>query len=94
MAKKKEIDKNVEEINKNLGSGKAIIGANETLKNLRHSRVKKIFLSSNLADTVKEDIVHYADITKTEVVELNYPNDELGALCKKPFSVSVVSILN
>ena len=94
MAKKKEIDKNIEEINKNLNNGKAIIGANETLKNLRRSKVKKIFLCSNLADSIKGDIVHYADIAKTEVVELNYPNDELGAMCKKPFSIAVVGILN
>ncbi|MBT4541161.1 50S ribosomal protein L30 [Candidatus Woesearchaeota archaeon] len=93
MAKKKEIDKNIEELNKSISSGKAVLGVDETLKNLRRGNVAKLFLCSNISDSMKDDLIYYTDIAKTEVVELNYPNDELGALCKKPFAVAVISIL-
>ena len=42
-------------------------------------------------DNIKEDINHYAKISKVEVIELKQPNDEIAAICKKPFLVTVLS---
>ena len=93
MAKKKEVDKNIEEIKTKLDKSKAVLGANATIKKLRNDKISKIFVSSTVKESTKEDIVYYSGLNKIEVVELNYPNDELGALCRKPFSVSVIGIL-
>lgn len=82
----------ITEIKKALKEGKAIIGTSRTIKNLKLGKVSKVFLTSNCPDDVKKDIKYYSKLAKVEVVRLKQPNDELGALCKKPFSISVLSI--
>jgi large subunit ribosomal protein L30e len=93
MAINKEIDKNIEEVLKFMDTGKAIIGSDVTLKKLRTGKLAKIFLSATAPETIKNDIKHFAGISNVEIVELVYPSDEFGALCKKPFSISVIGIL-
>lgn len=82
-----------DEIKKMLGTKRLIIGTDRTLKHLRSGDVEKIFLSNNCPKTLKEDINHYSAQGGVKVVELSVPNEELGVLCKKPFPVSVVSVL-
>lgn len=69
-----------------------IIGTDVTVKNLKLGKLKKIFLAQNCEATDKDDIMHYASLNEVEVVELTQANDELGVVCRKPFSISVVSI--
>ncbi len=93
MAMNKEIDKNIEEILKCIDTDKAIIGLDVTLKKLRNGKISKIFLSATAPETAKKDLAYYAGIANVDIVELAYPSDEFGALCKKPFSISVIGIL-
>ncbi len=94
MAKKKQsVDKNVEEIRKILDSKNLVIGTDLTLKNLKSGNVSKVFISSNCPDEVKNELTHCSKLTDAKVIELNQPNDELGVICKKPFSISVLSLL-
>jgi len=92
MAKKKEIDKDIEEVKKGINADKAVIGTIETIKNLKKGNIVKVFLSANVPEEVKQDLEYYSKLIKADVVELAYPNDELGALCKKPFPISVISL--
>lgn len=93
MAKKEIADKNVQEIKKLLKSRELVIGTDRTVTNIRRGKVKKVYLASNCNEKVKADINHYSSIGAFDVIELQYPNDELGTMCKKPFSISVISIL-
>lgn len=81
------------EIKKLLKQGKLIIGTNNTLKKLRTNKLEKIWLSSNVPERVKEDIINYSKLNNVEVIDLDIANDELGVICKKPFSVSVASLI-
>jgi len=83
----------INEIRKALKEKKIIIGTENTLKNLKLGKVAKVFLTSNCPDNVKKNIKHYCKLAKVEAVQLKQPNDELGALCKKPFSISVLSVI-
>lgn len=83
----------MDEIKKILGSEKLIIGKERTLKLLKKGSLAKIYLASNVDKDSLEDIVHYAKINDVELVFLKQPNDELGTLCKKPFSIAVMSLL-
>ena len=78
----------VEDIRKGLERKKIILGTDRVIKNLKLGKIVKVYLSSNCPDDVKEEVKRY----KVEVVELKQPNDELGALCKKQFSVSVLGV--
>ncbi|MEA3430004.1 MAG: ribosomal L7Ae/L30e/S12e/Gadd45 family protein [Nanoarchaeota archaeon] len=93
MAKKVVISKAIEEIKEALKNGKAVIGSERSIKLLRTGEISKIFVTSNCPENMKNDINHYADLAKVEVVHLKQPNDELGIICKKPFAISLISVL-
>ena len=81
------------EIKKMLKSSNVIIGTGRSIKNLRLGKVQKVFLSSNCPAGIEKDLSYYAGLSGAEVHKLEYPNDELGVVCKKPFSISVLAVL-
>ena len=91
MTQKKSLSST--EIKKLIKAKKVIIGTQRTVKSLRLGKVDKVLLSSNCAEQAVNDINYYAGLSKAEIIMVRYPNDELGVICKKPFSVSVLSIL-
>ncbi len=80
----------LEELRKALKEKTITFGTEKTLKMLRNGKVKKVFISSNCSETVKQTINHYAKMSNIEVIQLELPNDEIGLACKKPFSISVL----
>ena len=92
MAKRK-IDKTAVEIRALLADKKLVIGTERTLKLLRQGKLKQVFLAANCADRTKEDIKHFSRLTKTTVKELVYPSEDLGVVCKKLHSISVMGVL-
>ena len=81
----------LEELRRALKEEKPIFGSELTLKKIKLGKVKKVFLASNCPKSVREDIEHFAKMSQFEIVNLKEPNDELALICKKPFSISVVS---
>jgi len=77
-------------LKKALKEKEIVFGVDRTIKKLKRGKCEKVFLSSNCPEDLKEDVDYYSKLTKTEVVSLNQPNDELGMMCKKPFSISVL----
>lgn len=81
------------EISKLLKTNKLVYGTKSTMKSLKIGKLAKIYLTSNCPDDVRGDISHYSTMSKTEIIQLDIPNDELSQVCKKPFSISVLSVL-
>lgn len=81
----------LDDIKKNLGT--ILIGKNTVLDNIRQGRIAKVYLSKNIEASLKEDVEHLKTISGFEVEMLAINNDELGTLCKKPFSVSIIGVL-
>ncbi len=81
------------EIKKMLKAGNVIIGTERAIKGLKSGRVQKVLLSSNCPTGVEKDINYYAGLSNAEFCKLDYANDELGVICKKPFSISVLALL-
>lgn len=82
--------KTAEEIRKLLAQKKIIIGAERTIKELKRGGIAKVYASQNCAPAAKADLAHYCKIAGIELVELPATSAELGILCKKPFSISVL----
>ncbi len=80
------------EIKKLLKDKRLVIGTADTIKKLKENKISKVWISSNTPSGVRDDINRYASLNGVETIGLNVPNDELGVLCKKQFSVSVVSL--
>lgn len=72
---------------------KIVLGSKRTIKYLKLGKISKVFLSKNAPEEIREDIKYYSKLGNIEVEELELNNEELGAILKKPFKVSVLSIL-
>ena len=80
------------DIKKLVKSGHILIGTDRVVKSLRLGKVQKVLMSSNCPSGVEKDIMHYAGLSGAEFEKLEFPNDELGVICKKPFSISVLAL--
>ena len=72
---------------------KLILGSERTLKLLRVGKIKKIYLASNAPRNLKDDLSHYNLVTPVEIVELTQAVDELGTMCKRPFPVAAIGVI-
>lgn len=82
-----------EEIRKNLTTKKLIIGTDETLKNIRKGLITKVYVASNCSEDLMKDLRRYSKISGFEIFDTKLPNDELGAVCKKPFNIALLGVL-
>lgn len=81
----------MDELKKALKEPTITIGTENTLKKIRNGKTKKVFMASNCPEKTRKRIEYYAKIGSVEVVKLEMPSDEVGLICKKPFSISVLS---
>lgn len=91
--RKMNSEKGIDLIKKNLKTDKLVFGTKRTMKFMKLGKLKKVLYTTNTPADVVEDIDHYSKITEIEVERLDVPNDELGIICKKQFSISVVGLL-
>jgi len=82
----------IAEIKKYLKTQNLVIGTERTLKALRNNKLVKVLLASNAPEDLVKDVDYYASIAKIDVEKLNIPNDELGVICKKPFSIACIGM--
>ena len=80
----------MEDLKKALQENKVIIGKDRVLKKLRIGKLERVYLASNCPLQMKEDIKHFAKINNIKVVEAKENNEQLGIICKKQFSISVL----
>lgn len=82
----------MEKLQKDLleNSDKLVFGTERSLKLIKNDRLRLIYLARNCADSVRDEIKHYGK--EIEIVELDASNNEIGVVCKKPFSVSVIGL--
>jgi len=91
MAKKVE-DPFAAELKKLLTAKRLVLGTERTLKHLKQGRLAKVYVSKNCPDGVRKELKMYCGADKAECVDVPYPNDELGTLCKKPFAISLIGV--
>jgi len=91
MAKK--VDKATAEMRKLLTDKKLVIGKEVAIKRLREKKLKRIMIASNATDKTKETLHKFCNLGKVECIDTNYLAGELGIMCKKPYSISVIGVL-
>lgn len=82
-----------DDIKKLLTSKKLLIGKDEVLKNIKKGLVHKVYVASNCPGELMGDLKRYLSISSFELLETKVPNDELGTVCKKPFSIAVIGVM-
>jgi large subunit ribosomal protein L30e len=86
-------DKNREEIKKIIKTGNFIIGSDVGIKKLKLGKTEKVYLASNCEQETRKEVERLAKISKIDVTVMNIPNDEFGILCKKPYFISMISVV-
>jgi len=89
---KRKVDEVAVKIKKSIEAGKAILGFKEVVKDLRKNNIKEVMIASNTSSEHIEDLENLCSINDVPITKLKQANDELGVLCKKAFSVSVLAI--
>ncbi len=81
------------DLKKNLKTKRLVFGTKETIKNLKLGKLEKVFITSNCPGSIKQDVTYYSTHSGVAVEQLGVPNEELGIICKKQFSISLVGLL-
>ena len=81
------------EIKKHISDKRLVLGTKATIRNMKLGKVQKVFLTSNCPDSVRNDVEHYSSVSSCKIENLTIPNEELGVICKKQFSVSIAGLL-
>lgn len=73
--------------------GRLKLGTRVAEKNCKNSNVECIFVTKNCEEMTFKKLEHYSKILKVDFVKIDVDNKELAQKLKKPFLVSVVSVL-
>jgi len=79
-------------IKEKIKGNEVVLGYKNVIKSLKTSKPELIVLANNMPDDKKKMIELNAKISKVQVEEYLKDNANLGLLCGKPFSVSVLAI--
>ncbi len=74
-------------------SGKAVFGVKESVDSIMASKAKAVVVSSSNKKDRINDIMHLAKISEVQVIVFQGNPMNLGVVCGKPYSVSVLSIM-
>lgn len=91
MAKK--VEKIVSDLKKLVAQDKLVIGTERTFKLLRDKGVKHVYCSSNCSPNTVERVKHLSGLSGISVEQLDKSSSELGTICRKPFSIAVIGVL-
>ena len=83
----------IAEIKKNLKTKKLLMGARTTLKEMKQDNLAKVLLASNCPKEMQDDVEYYAKMLDFEVIKLDVANDELGVICKRQHTITVLGLV-
>jgi large subunit ribosomal protein L30e len=65
-------------------------GLRETLKKVKTKKVDTVFVAKDCPEDLRQDLTSNAKISGVNIIELDISSQEIGAVCKKPFPVTVL----
>jgi len=74
-------------------SGVTAIGARSVLRSVKGDRARLVIVAARGKEGSRGDIEHLAKVAEVPVVEYDGTPVDLGTLCGKPFSVSMLSVI-
>ena len=82
------------EIRNVIETGKANMGFRSARKDAMRGEAKLMIISSNAPKDLKEEIEHICKKANIPIKEVSLDSLELGSVCKRPFPVSFLSIVD
>jgi len=87
------IDTN-KEIRRAVDTGKVLFGSEQSEKSILKGEAQLVIIADNTPIGIKEKIKSLAKVANTAVYDFSETSIKLGSLCGKPFSVSVMSVID
>ncbi|MCL4371931.1 50S ribosomal protein L30e [Candidatus Marsarchaeota archaeon] len=82
------------EIRLAIDSGVTALGTNSTLKSIRDNKAKLIIVASTSKGDAIQDVAHISKVAGIPLIAFKGNPTELGAVCGKPFSISMLSVID
>ena len=73
-------------------TGKIQLGANSALQSAKSKKARLIIVASNCPQSIREDIEYSCKLSDIPVSIYNGSSLDMGAVCGKPFGVSVLTV--
>lgn len=73
-------------------TGKVILGSNKSIQAIKLGNGELVVMAENTPKNVKEDIEVYSKLSQIPVHVFEGSSVELGSICGKPFTVSVLVV--
>jgi large subunit ribosomal protein L30e len=83
-----------QELRNTIDTGKIIYGSNQSKKECLVGEPKLIIISSTISKSDQDLFKHYTKLLKIPVIEYPEGSIELGSVCGKPFSISIIAIID
>jgi ribosomal protein L30E len=90
MAKKADVM--TVEFRKLIAAGRVVVGSKQVLQQLRLGGLERVFVAKNCPDRTRKSLEYYKSLQVFDLVRLEVLSDELGAMCKKQFVISVLGV--
>ncbi len=75
-------------------TGEVIIGSKRTIKACMHGRAKMVIIAMNCPEDIRRSIEYYCKLSKIPIYEYPGTSWDLGSLCRKPFMVAALAIID
>ena len=73
-------------------TGSVTLGSVKSIQGLKLGKGKLVILAENCPKDIKEDVMHYSNLSDIPVYDYNGTSVELGSVCGKPFTVATLTI--
>lgn len=74
-------------------SGETALGENKAVEAIRKNSAKVVVVASKNKNETVQDVMHMAKLSNIKVLVFEGTSMELGSVCGKPYSVSVLSVI-
>ena len=82
-----------DEIKIGLEKGTIVLGENAVIRRMRQGKLSKVVVASNCAPKVKEEVVALCAASGLALDLVKLTNLDVGAMCKRSHSVSVLGFM-
>ena len=73
-------------------TGKVILGSNKSLQAIKLGNGELVVMAANAPKNLKEDVEIYSNLSEIPVHIFDGSSVDLGSICGKPFTVSVLVV--
>ncbi len=74
-------------------TGEVILGSNKSTQAIKLGNGELVVIAENAPEELKEDIEIYSKLSEIPVITFEGSSVEMGSICGKPFTVSVLVVL-